>query len=89
MRLGGLVPYPRLGDRAGFKVGKRHRNVLRFLWWQDGDIKVAPVEYRMTVHLFGAGSSPGCVSFALKIIATDHEEEFGHDAANFVMQRQF
>ena len=67
-----------------FKVDKRHRNLLRFLWWPDGDIKAAPVEYRMTVHLFGAGSSPGCANFALKRIATDHEEEFGHDAANFV-----
>ena len=67
-----------------FKVDKRHRNLLRFLWWPDGDIKAAPVEYRMTVHLFGAGSSPGCANFALKRIASDHEEEFGHDAANFV-----
>jgi len=38
----------------------------------------------MTVHLFGSGSSPGCANFALKRIATDHEEEFGQDAANFV-----
>jgi len=51
-----------------FKVDKRHRNLL----------------YRMTVHLFGAGSSPGCANFTLKRIATDHEEEFGQDAANFV-----
>lgn len=67
-----------------FKVDKRHRNLLRFLWWPDGDVKAAPVEYRMTVHLFGAGSSPGCANFALKRIATDHEEEFGHNAANLV-----
>lgn len=39
----------------------------------------------MTVHLFGAGSSPGCVNyFVLKRIASDQEEEFGHEAANFV-----
>ena len=31
---------------------KTHRNLLRFLWWSDGDIKAAPVEYGMTVHLF-------------------------------------
>ena len=67
-----------------FKVDKRQRNLLRFLWRANGDIKEVPVEYRMTVHLFGAGSSPGCANFALKRIATDHEEEFGHDVANFV-----
>ena len=31
----------------------------------------------MTVHLFGAGSSPGCANYGLKQIADDHEEEFG------------
>ena len=67
-----------------FKVDKRHRNLLWFLWWPDGDIKAVLVEYRMTVHLLGAGSSPGCANFALKRIATDHEEEFGHNGANFV-----
>ena len=67
-----------------FKVDKRHQNLLQFLWWPDGDIKAVPVEYRMTVHLLGAGSSPGCVNFALKRIATGHEEEFGHNTAIFV-----
>ena len=67
-----------------FKVDKRHQNLLQFLWRADGDIKAALVEYRMTNHLFGAGSSPGCANFALRRIATDREEEFGHDVANFV-----
>ena len=30
---------------------------------------------RMNVHLFGAGSSPGCANFGLKQTATDHERE--------------
>ena len=38
----------------------------------------------MTIHLFGAGSSSGCANIALKRITTDHEEEFGRDAASFV-----
>ena len=38
----------------------------------------------MTVHLFGATSSPGCANFALKSTANDFEEEFGASAANFV-----
>ena len=67
-----------------FKVDKRHRNLLRFLWCPDRDVKEALVEYGMIVHLLGAGSSHGCANFVLKRIATDHEEEFGHDAANFV-----
>ena len=35
----------------------------------------------MTVHLFGAGSSPGCSNFALKHTAEDGEKEFGARAA--------
>ena len=42
-----------------FKVKKEHRNYLRFLWWKDGDLSQKPSTYRMTVHIFGATSSPG------------------------------
>jgi hypothetical protein len=38
----------------------------------------------MTVHLFGASSSPGVANFALKAAANLGEEEFGQDVANFV-----
>ena len=38
----------------------------------------------MTVHLFGATSSLGCVNFGLKQVANDFESEFGVDAANFL-----
>ena len=63
----------------------RHQNLLRFQWWPDGNNKEAPVEFRITVYLFRAGASPGCANFTLKrIIGTEHKEEFGHDAANFV-----
>ena len=60
-----------------FRVFETHRNFLQFLWWEDGDITKRPVEYRMTVHLFGAGSSPGCANYGLKKIADDYEEECG------------
>ena len=38
----------------------------------------------MTVHLFGATSSPGCANFALKAITDDNEENLGCAAAEFV-----
>ena len=38
----------------------------------------------MTVHLFGATSSPGCSNFALKSTANDNEKEIGSIAADFV-----
>ena len=48
------------------RVDENHRDLLRFLWWEDGDLTKEPKEYRMTVHLFGATSSPGCANFAFK-----------------------
>lgn len=66
------------------KVNEEHRDLLRFLWWEDGDLTKEPKEYRMTVHLFGATSSPGCANFALKATANDFEMEFGATAADFL-----
>ena len=41
------------------------RDCLRFLWWPQGDLSKEPLPYQMTVHLFGAESSPSCAAFAL------------------------
>ena len=49
-----------------FFVNEEHRDLLRFLWWDNGELKNEPEEYRMKVHLFGAASSPGCANFGFK-----------------------
>ena len=67
-----------------FVVAEEHRDLLRFLWWLDGDPSREVVEYGMKVHLFGASSSPGCANFGLRRAADDGEEEFGADAAAFI-----
>ena len=67
-----------------FFVNKEHRDQLRFFWWDKGDIKNDPEEYRMKVHLFGAVSSPGCANFGFKRAADDGETQFGTNVAGFV-----
>ena len=57
------------------RVEPTDRNALSFLWWPEGDLKKDPKAYRMTVHLFGATSSPSCASFCLKKTAS----MFGRD----------
>ncbi|XDV43684.1 hypothetical protein PO909_012122, partial [Leuciscus waleckii] len=52
------------------------RDFLRFLWWRNGDLKEQPREYRMTVHLFGASSSPGCVNYGLKYLAEGNKDQY-------------
>ena len=49
-------------------------DMLRYLWWPNGDLDKDPVEYRMLVHLFGATSSPSCSNYALKRTAKDNQE---------------
>ena len=66
------------------KVPSEDRDFLRFLWWPEGDLKMRPKAYRMTVHLFGACSSPSCASYALKRTAKDHGMLFQDDAAQTV-----
>lgn len=67
-------------------VNDEHRDLLRFLWWEQGDTSKEPTEYRMTVHLFGATSSPGCANLALRTAADDGENEFGMEAASFIKE---
>lgn len=59
-----------------FSVTPESRNFLKFLWWKGGDLKQEPQEYRMTVHLFGAASSPGCANFGLKHLARQHKGSY-------------
>ncbi|XP_047473555.1 uncharacterized protein LOC125028204 [Penaeus chinensis] len=66
------------------KVKPDHRDLLRFLWWENGDPDSTIKEYRMTVHLFGATSSPSVASFALKAAADDYAGQCGTEAASFV-----
>ena len=65
-------------------VDVEHRNLLRFLWWPNGDLTAEPAEYRMTTHLFGATSSPACAMHALNATADTFEDVYGEEAANFI-----
>ena len=66
------------------KVDVEHRNLLRFLWWDDPEMKRDLVEFRRTVHLFDATSSQGCASFAFKTTVDRYQESCGREGADFV-----
>lgn len=40
------------------KVPEDDSDLLRFLWWRDGNVSNELEEYKMVVHIFGATSSP-------------------------------
>ena len=66
-----------------FYVDEEDRDYLRFLWLIDGIVK----EFRMTVHLFGATSSPAVATYGLRKLAQNHQDQFPV-AARFI-ERNF
>ena len=68
------------------KVPADERDMLRFLWWPDGNLEKEPAVYRMTVHLFGAISSPSCVNTALHHTAIDNKHLFDSAVTDTIMR---
>lgn len=46
-------------------------------------------EYRMTVHLFGAASSPSCTSFALRKTAQDNCDKYDKEVIHTIQQNSY
>ena len=67
------------------RVPVANRDLLRFLWWPQGDFSKKLEEYRMTIHLFDTVSSPNCVNFAMRRNADDHKRKFPPDVVSTVM----
>nr|XP_055059768.1 uncharacterized protein LOC129443292 [Misgurnus anguillicaudatus] len=65
-------------------VAEEDRDFLRFLWWPDGDVTQDVAVFRMTVHLFGAVSSPSCACFALRRTAEDNQHCFSEEVSDTV-----
>ena len=71
------------------KVTPNNTNYLRFLWWTGGNLNEPPDEYCMTVHLFGATSSPSCTAFCLKKAAEDNKHSFSSEAVATVNRNMY
>ncbi|KAK0133432.1 hypothetical protein N1851_031063 [Merluccius polli] len=67
------------------KVSNSHADFLRFLWWPEGDVSKPPVDHRMTIHLFGATSSPSCASYALRRSAKDNKKHFRPEVTDTIL----
>ncbi|XP_068221310.1 uncharacterized protein [Palaemon carinicauda] len=67
-------------------VNEEHRNLLRFLWFDNHDLDGDIVQYRMTVHLFGARSSPSVANYDLKAAADRFKDKTTEKAAEFIKE---
>ena len=66
------------------KVTNEHKDLLRFLWFSNNDVNGPILQYRMTVHVFGARSSPSVVNFALKSAADKFKTSNNQKAVDFI-----
>ena len=67
-------------------VSPRHRDVLRFLWWEDGN-PYKPIEiYRMTVHLFGGVWCPSISSYAIKQTANEFQDKYDSEIVSAILR---
>lgn len=68
------------------QVPPKDRCYLKFLWWPEGDTSRPLKEYQLTVHLFGAASSPSCANFALRKTAYDNQGEFSKEVTESLLK---
>lgn len=67
-------------------VPEEDRDYLRFLWWKDDDLDGPVKDYRMTVHIFGANSSPSCANFALHKTVEDNKEIYTQEISHTILK---
>lgn len=70
------------------KLPESDRDFMRFLWYKDDDIRSEPVQFRLTVHVFGAKSSPSCANFALRHSVL-HNNFGGSDIVKYAVLNSF
>ena len=68
------------------RVVREDQDVLRFLWWPEGDLGKSPEKYKMTVHLFGGTWSPSCCTYALRRTAEDSKEGYSAEAVETILR---
>ncbi len=66
------------------KVNQNHRDVLRFLWFENHDTNALLAVYRMTSHLFGGIWSPGCANYALRSTAEEFRDKYTDEVRKMV-----
>ncbi|XP_072321671.1 uncharacterized protein [Eucyclogobius newberryi] len=54
-----------------FTVSEKHRDFLRFLWFEDNNPQKPIREFRMTVHVFGNSPSPAIAIYCLRRAALE------------------
>ena len=68
------------------RVDPKDQRYLRFLWWPAGNTSILPLEYCMTVHVFGATSSRTCANYAMQQTAKDNAQLYSDKVVQMVAE---
>ena len=68
------------------RVPHSERDLLRFLWWPNGDPSRDVIECHMHTHIFETTSSPAVALYVLQKTALDNATEFSPDAVNAILE---
>ena len=68
------------------RVSPPDKDAVQLYWWPNDNIDNYPIVYRMTVHLFGAKSSPSCATFCLRQTARQFGKNFNPVIAETVLK---
>ena len=80
----GNAPLETRKGESGDRGPHKDQDVLRFLWWPNGDLSKDLAEYRKTKHVFGAKSSPSIADFCVKKTAELESDGIERDVVNTV-----
>ena len=71
------------------RVTPEDRDVLRFLWWPNGDMEAEPVTYKMCVHLFGGTWSPSCCTYAVRRTVEESGSKYDEEISRAVLRNLY
>lgn len=63
------------------QVAEEQRGILRFLWWEDGNLRGALLDDKICVHVFGGTFSSECCNCALRQTAFDNKVRYEEEAS--------
>ena len=67
------------------RVAPKNKNLLRFLWWPQGNLELDPISHRMKAHVFVSKSSSSCAAFALKQTGKEFDKLFSAEVSETVL----
>lgn len=68
------------------KASNNYWRLLKFLLWNASDTDKEMIDYQLTAHVFGEGSSASSSNFTLRRRAKDNEQQYDKKVTQFLKE---